>query len=245
MDLIEQLILPDFKYIRNDITDLTTGMPLHHAILSAIALGDGQTHTTYKRANISKEVGDQAIEELCEGGIIRKEKEKGTFTSWESKESISNKLFFVSPFLRFWFAFVSPIFKGIRDGDYAEIKERFANRESEFLQLPFIELTHELLKINFKEDKIVEISSYWDRDVELDIYAKTASGKIVVGSCKYSNAKVKKSELSRLEELCKKADIKADIFVIMAKKGFSTELKSLKGEKLKLLTLKNFKTLVE
>jgi hypothetical protein len=146
--------------------------------------------------------------------------------------------------MRFWFAFISPLFKGIRDGDYSEVEKRFTNRESEFVQLPFVELTHELLKMSFDDDKLVEISRYWDRDIELDIYAKTASGKIVVGSCKYSNAKVKKSELKRLEELCQKADIKADIFVIMAKKGFSTELKSLKGEKLKLFTLKNFKKLV-
>jgi len=39
--------------------------------------------------------------------------------------------------------------------------------------------------------------------------------------------------------------MKADIFVIFSKRGFSNELKSLKGENLKLFTVKNFKKLVE
>jgi len=125
--LIEELILPDFRYIRNDVTDLTTGMPLHHSILSAVALGDGRTHTAYRRANVSKEVGDNAVAELCESGIIRLDKEKAVFSSWDEAQSVSNKLYFTSPFLRFWFAFISPIFKGIRDGDYKEIRERFQN----------------------------------------------------------------------------------------------------------------------
>ena len=244
MQLIEELILPDFRYIRNDVTELTTGMPLHHSILTAIALGDGQTHTAFKRANVSKEVGETAIEELCESGIIRLEKSKAIFTSWESSESVSNKLYFTSPFLRFWFAFVSPLFKGIRDGDYKEIQERFANRKTEFLQLTFVELSHELLKMNFVDDNIESISEYWDNSIELDIFARTKSGETVVGICKYTNSKLKKSELTRLEELCKKAKIEADIFVLVSKSGFSNELKSLKGEKLRLISLKNFKKLV-
>lgn len=245
MELIEKLILPDFNYIRNDVTEVTTGMPLYHSILTGIATGDGQTHTAFKRANVSKEVGENAVSELCETGIIKLEKSKKTFTSWSENESVSNKLFFTSPFLRFWFAFVSPIFKGIRDGEYKEIRERFTNRESEFIQLPFVQLSHEVLKCSFKEDKISAISSYWDNKIELDIYATTKSGKTVVGLCKYTNSKVKKSELNRLKELCETAKIEADIFVLFSKNGYSSELKALKGENLKLFTIKNFKKLVE
>jgi len=210
-------------------------------------MGDGRTHTAYKRANTSPEVGDKAVEELCDLGIIRLEKSKKVFTSWAENDStkISNKLYFTSPFLRFWFAFISPIFKGIKEGDYKEVRERFLNRESEFTNLTFEQLSQELLKLLFEDDKIVECSSYWDNEVELEIYAKTKSGKIIAGTCKYTNAKVKKSELTKLQEKCEKAKIKADIFVIFSKRGFSSELKSLKGENLKLYTVKNFKKLVE
>jgi hypothetical protein len=245
LELIESLILPDFRYIRNDVTDLTTGMPLYHSILTGIAMGDGKTHTAFKRANTSQEIGMNAINELCDTGIIKLQKGSKHFTSWKENETVSNKLFFASPFLRFWFAFVSPIFKGIREGDYKELRERFANRESEFIQLPFVELSHELLKLNFVDDKIVEIGTYWDNEIELDIYAKTKSGKIIVGVCKYTNSKLKKSELTKLQELCAKSNIKVDTFVLVSKSGFSNELKSLKGEKLRLISLKNFKKLID
>ena len=245
-DLIKKLILPDYRYIRNDISEVSTGMPLYHSILTGIAQGDGRTHTAYKRANTSAETGDRAIEELCDLGIIHLEKSKKVFTSWKEDDGVkvSDKLYFNSPFLRFWFAFVSPLFKGIKEGDYKEIEEKFKNRESEFINLIFEQLSQELVKYTFKEDTLVECSSYWDNKIELEIYAKTKSGKIIAGACKYTNAKVKKSELNKLQEKCKQANIKADIFVIVAKNGFSNELKSLKGENLKLLSMKNFKNLI-
>lgn len=245
LELITKLILNDYRYIRNDVSELTSGAPVYHSILTGIALGDGKTHSSFKRAGVDKDVGLRAVEELVERGIIRVEKSKKIFTSWSENEKIDNKLFFTTPFLRFWFAFISPLFKGIRDGQYDEMIQKFTHREIEFTQFTFVELSHELLKLQFQTDKITEIGTYWDRDINLDIFAKTASGKIIVGTCKYTNAKVNKSELTRLQELCQKANIEADIFVIVAKKGFSNELKSLKGENLKLLTLKNFKTLIE
>ena len=147
--------------------------------------------------------------------------------------------------MRFWFAFVSPYFKTIKDGDFKEAKESFANRKSEFYELMFLKLSHELIKKSFKDDPIVEIGSYWDRNTQIDILAKTKSGKIVAGTCKYSNQKAKKSELSKLHEQCHQAELTPDISVIVSKSGFSNELKALKGEDVKLFALKNFKTLVE
>jgi len=244
-ELIEKLILKDYNYIRNDVNDITGGAPLYHALLSAIAMGDGKTHASYKRAKLEKAVGDKAVAELVKRGIIRVEKPKKEFTSWSDNEKIDKKLYFTTPFLRFWFAFVSPLFKGIRDGDYSEVKKRWENREAEFSDLIFTQLSHELLKVNFaKEDPIVEIASYWDRNVAFDIFGKTVSGKTILGSTKYTNAKIKKSELTRLQELAKKANIDADIFIIGSKKGFSSELKALKGKNLRLFTTKNFIKLV-
>jgi hypothetical protein len=75
--------------------------------------------------------------------------------------------------------------------------------------------------------------------------AKTASGKIIAGECKYSNSKAKKSSLTKLQELCDLAQLTPDICVIVSKGGFSNELKTLKGEDVKLFALKSFKTLVE
>ncbi|WP_457746095.1 DUF234 domain-containing protein [Sulfurimonas sp.] len=234
--LIEELILKDYSYIRNDITELTDGQPLYHSILTAVAQSDGKLHAVFKRANVAEDVGQKAVETLRERGILRQKRCKGA----------DDKLFFTTPFLRFWFAFVSPLFKGIRDGDFSEIKERWQRHENEFTHLTFKELSAELLRETFKEDSIMEMSEYWQNDaLSIDIYGLTKSKKRVVGICKYTNTKVKKSELTRLQELCHKANIQADIFVLIAKKGFSSELKSQKSQQLKLYTLKNFKALVE
>jgi len=236
--------LQDYRFIRNDITELTGGAPLYHSVLSGIAQGDGGTHSSFKRAKVDDEAGSNAVEELSEREIIRVDKAKNIFTSWDENQKVDNKLYFNAPFLRFWFAFISPLFKGIRDGDFKEVKQKFTNNESEFTQLSFIQLSHELVKLQMQDDKIVEIGSFWDRDIELDIYAKTQSGKIIVGSCKYTNSKIKKSELTSLQERCHKAKIKADVFVLVSKKGFSSELKSLKSKSLKLFTFKSFKALL-
>ncbi len=244
MQLIEELILQDYSYIRNDVSEVTSGSPTYHAILTGIALGDGKISSAFKRANVPSEVGNKAVEELCELGIIKVEKPKKVFTSWADEYKIPNRLIFTSPFLRFWFAFVSPLFKGIKEGNFKEVQERFTNRQQEFLNPIFVQLSHELLKQNFKDDPIVEMGSYWDKDTEIDIFGKTASGKTVVGSCKYTNAKMKKSELSTLEAKCAQAKIDADIFVLVSKRGFSNELKSLKSDTLKLLSVKNFKNLL-
>lgn len=244
-ELIEKLILQDYRYIRNDITELTGGAPLYHAVLTGIAQGDGKTHSSFKRAKVDNETGEKIVEELSQREIIHVDKAKNIFTTWDENEKVDNKFYFNAPFLRFWFAFISPLFKGIRDGDFKEIKQKYLNNESEFHQLTFIQLSHQLLKKQMQDDEIVEIGTFWDRKVDIDIYAKTKSGKTIVGSCKYINSKVKKSELTRLEKSCESANIKADIFVLVAKSGFSSELKSLKSKNLKLLNLKSFKALLD
>jgi hypothetical protein len=242
-ELIESKVLKNYTYIHGDITKLTQSDKISHSILSAIAAGDAKVHSALKRARISRVEGERAIDTLCDKNLLKRE------YSLESPpiedEKIDERLNFNTPFMRFWFAFVSPYFKSIKDGDFKESKEQFANRKSDFYELTFRKLSHELIKKSFKEDKIVEIGSYWDRNSQMDILAKTASGKIVAGTCKYSNQKAKKSELSKLQEQCRQADLNPDICIIVSKGGFSNELKALKGEDVKLFGLKNFKTLIE
>nr|WP_321267088.1 DUF234 domain-containing protein [uncultured Sulfurimonas sp.] len=243
-EVVKKLILDDYTYIRNDISDLTTGMPLYHSILSGIAMGDGRTHSAFKKANVDNETGLKAVAELCEMGILKKQVSPKEFTSWAEDYRISDKLIFNTPFMRFWFAFISPLFKGIKEGNYKEVEERFKNSQVEFTRLIYTQLSQELLKQTFKDDILIECGSYWDKDVEIDIYAKTKSGKIIVGSAKYSNSKVKKSELTNLQQKCLTAKIEPDIYVISAKEGFSNELKSLRSQNLKLFTIKSLKSLI-
>ena len=235
--LIQKHILKEYKFLRNDVAQLTNGDEKYHKLLSASALGDRRTNSSFKRASFSFDDGMDLVEELRDKGFIKLER-------CSEDVYVSDKILFNNPFLRFWFAFISPIFKSIRDKEYKEFFEIYNNRRTEFTNLVFEQLSHEFIKKTFIEDKIYNIGRYWDDDKEIDLVAKTKSGKKIVGLCKYTDKKLKKSELSKLKELSIQAEIKPDIYVIFAKKGYTSELKALKSENILLFTCRNFKVLI-
>jgi AAA+ ATPase superfamily predicted ATPase len=236
-ELIEKLILNEYKYLRNDVSKLTSAEDKYHSILTGIAMGDRRTNSAFKRAKLSFDDGIECVDKLCEMGVLKLETSYGNDNGPE-------KALFTTPFMRFWFAFISPIYKGIKEGNYDEFFQRYNNRKAEFTNLVFEQLSHEYLKEIMQEDKIYNLKRYWDDKNEIDLIAKTKSGKLIAGVCKYTNNKVKKSELTKLEATCKEASIKADFYVIFSKKGFSNELKALKAEGIKLFTCRNFKSLI-
>ena len=242
-ELIETKALKNYTYIHNDIAAQTHSSKISHTLLTAIATGDRRIFSTFKRARISREEGEEALYRLYESGLI--EPQYSLERPLHVDDDISDKLSFIQPFMRFWFAFISPFYKSIKEGNYEEVKTSFQNREQGFFDPIFTELAYEVLKKNFVDDPIVEIGSYWDKKAQIDILAKTHSGKRIAGTCKYSDAKVKKSELSKLIQNCTLVDLEADVYVIFSKNGFSNELKSLKNESLKLYTIKSFKTLID
>lgn len=242
-ELIVTKVLKNYTYIHTDITKLTHSNKLSHALLSACATGDRRVYSSYKRARLSREEGNEALHSLLRSGLI--ELECSLERPLSEEDDNSDKLSFQSPFMRFWFAFVSPFYKSIKEGNYTEVEKAFMNREQSFCDLIFEKLSHALLQKTFTQDPIIEIGSYWDKNCEIDILAKTKSGKLIAGSCKYTQNKVKKTELSRLKEQCELAQLEPDMYVVFAKNGFSSELKSLKSETLKLFTLKSLKPLIE
>lgn len=242
-ELIENKVFKNYTYIHGDITKITQSDKTTHSLLSGIAMGDRRVHSALKRARINRNDANSAIDALSNRGFITTE--NSLEAPPQSEDSIDEKINFSSPFMRFWFSFVSPYFKTIKEGDYKEAKEAFANRKQGLYELTFLKLSMELMKKSFADDAIVEIGSYWDRNSEIEILAKTASGKIVAGICKYSSSKAKKSELAKIKEQCSLAELNPDICVIVSKSGFTNELKAQKSAELRLLTLKNFKILVE
>lgn len=242
-ELIQSKVFDNYKYIHADITKITESDKHSHALLSGIATGDRRTHSALKRARISRNDGEYAMENLFDRGLI--EAEYSLETPPNEEERVDEKLNFTAPFMRFWFSFVSPYFKSIKEGDYKEAKEKFANHEQVFSELIFTKLAMEVMKETFIDDEITEIGSYWDRNTSIDILAKTKSGKVVAGICKYSNSKAKKTELTKLKEQCALAELTPNIYVVISKSGFTNELKALKGAELKLLALKNFKSIIQ
>ncbi|MGZ5208489.1 MAG: DUF234 domain-containing protein [Sulfuricurvum sp.] len=241
--LIEEKVLKNYPYIHGDIAKITQSNQIHHKLLSALAIGDRREHSAFRRADVTRAEGEASIKFLIDNKLLVRDKSQDQPV--DEYEVVSDKLLFTAPFIRFWFSSISPYYKGIKEGDYTEVKERWNNLQREFTDLIYEQLVMELVKKSFKEDPIEKIGSYWDKNSEIEILARTKSGKIVAGSCKYSKAKANKSELTKLKEKCLEAQINADIFVIFSKNGFSSEFKKEKGESLKLFTLKNLKSLMD
>ena len=244
LELIEKHILNNYDNLRYEINIISGGYKVDHAILTGIAQGDRKTTTSFKRAFVSFEEGSRCVEKLIDRGIIEIESSQHFLANKRGDDKIAKKLLFTAPFLRFWFAFVSPIYKGIKEKNYKEFYELFENKEAEFGDFVFEELAMEFLIDFFKEDPIKQFGKYWDENIKFDLLAKTTSGKIIAGNCKYINSKIKKSELNTLKENSTSINLNADIFVLFSKNGFSNELKSQKSETIKLFTTKSFKLLL-
>lgn len=245
-ELIEKKILSNYRYIHGDLTKITHSKPTYHAMLTAVATGDRREYSAFKKVNIGREQGEEVIDFLIKDGFLMFD--KSVEKPVNEKDGISDKLLFVTPFMRFWFAVVSPTYKSIKEGDYKEVKERWSNMKAGFSALMYDQLVLEMLKQGFKDafegDPIVAIGGYWDKNVEIDILIKRKSGDLIAGVSKYSKSKANKSELTRLKEKCTQAELDVDTFVIFSKNKFSSELKKEKGEKLQLFSLRNLTGLV-
>lgn len=242
-ELIEEKILKNYRYIHADLTKITQSNKAHHALLSAIAAGDRREYSAYRRANLNRKEGEESAAFLIKFGLLTREKSQEEPA--DENEEISDRLVFTAPFLRFWFYAVSPYYKGIKEGDFSEMKERWENTKQIFLEQIYEGLIIALIKQSFKEDWIAKIGSYWDKNTEIEILGQTKALKVVAGSCKYSKSKANKSELSKLQEKCAHAKLKPDLFVIFSKNGFSSEFKKEKSDTLKLFSLKNLKMLMD
>ncbi len=242
-ELIAQKVLVNYSYIHGDIAKITQSNKTHHSLLTALATGDRREYSAFRRANIPRKEGEESAAFLTKFGLLIREKSQEEPA--DTNEEISDRLVFITPFMRFWFSCVSPYYKGIKEGDYAEIKEHWQNTKQMFFDSIYESLTITAVQKSFKEDPLKKVGSYWDKSGEIEILGQTASGKVVAGTCKYSKAKANKSELTKLQERCTSAKLNPDIFVIFSKNGFSSELKKEKSEVLKLYSLKNLKMLME
>jgi len=242
-ELIKEKIFANYRYIHGDITKITQNNKANHSLLSALATGDRREYSAFKRASLARQDGENSAAFLIDAELLYREKSQEEPA--DANEEVSDRLLFVSPFMRFWFSFVSPYYKGIRDGDYAEFDSRWEHMRQTFCDTIYELLVIALVKNSFIEDAIDKIGSYWDKKDEIEILAQTKSGKTIAGICIYSKSKAGKNTLSKLQESCSRAKLTPDIFVIFSKNGFSSEFKKEKGENLKLFTTKNLKNLLE
>ena len=82
-------------------------------------------------------------------------------------------------------------------------------------------------------------------NIEIDILTITNKGEVYVGECKWTNHKINKKELHKLDEKCQKLGIEPTQIIFFSKRGFSKELLGLQGSKLALYSAEDFKALLK
>jgi len=254
-ELIHTHIINNFDELNKKILSIIGDDPINIRLLQALAVGDRRIFSAFKRAGLNNGNGGGALEFLQLQGIISMEYSRETHQKEINpnvklkrelaRHRISHKVLFNHPFIRFWFYFIVPHIYDIKKNNLDTFFEHFNEKHSQYTSLVFEELSELLLNYNLRDAQILSSGSYWDMNIEIDILTLTDNGKIYVGECKWTNHKINKKELHKLNEKCEKLGIEPTQVLFFSKRGFSKELKSLQGSKLALYSADDFKELLK
>ena len=253
--LIQTVILENFEILNKKIEELTLNESNNKRLLRALAIGDRKIFSAFNRARLNNVNGGRALNYLQDAGLIqmeysrerhpRDENPNGKLKRREARHRISHKVLFTYPFIRFWFYFIAPNIREIKEGNTKGVFDDLAKKQNSYTSLVFEELSEVLLNYNLREAQITSSGSYWDANIEIDILTITDNEDMYVGECKWTNHKVNKKELHKLKEKCEKLNISPTQIVLFSKRGFSKELMSLQGKELALYSCEDFKALVK
>ena len=225
----------------------------YRELLISIARGDGKYYSVLRKAKLSEGVGERIIDELCELGVLRVEQSREQPLKTHPKHKlkkelrhyrIQDKLRFVDPFMRFWFGFAAYFRKDLLSGKAEAFIKNFNNHYERLRTLVYEQLCDDLLVDYFSQTSpLLSHGSYWNQYSEFDILAVTSEKKLVLGECKYKDRKVYKNELNKLKAKAEQSGIKADIYALFSKDGFSNELLGMQDENLLLFDLSDLQRL--
>lgn len=219
--------------------------------LTRLSRGDRKRFSIYK--DISQPQGRMVYKILFEKGIIKEElsREKPSWLDGRKiikkslrRYKVENKINFVCEATRFWFNFIAPNEKSIKNGDFKEALRQIDLHLEKHLSLSFEFLSEELIEHILPENSIISRGSYWTKNSEIDLLVQTNDGLVIVGESKYKSRKICKNILNSLKKKVEFANLKPTHFALFSKSGFSKEVLNLKDENLMLFTLKDFERLL-
>ena len=224
----------------------------YRSILIAVARGDGRLSNIFRKARVGDSLGIRILSELVELDIVEFEESREAplrkYPNQKLEKSLRSykieaKVRFKIPFYRFWFGFVEPYAQELSKKHSQRFFENFEQHFSRLSSLIFEQLSNDLLNFYYK-NQLQSMGSYWDKNSEFDILAKTKSGETILGECKYKNRKICKNELSKLKQKAEYSNIKVDTYALFSKNGFSNELLSSNDKNLLLFELNDFRDLI-
>ncbi len=245
--LIETKILRHYEPLHKSITRYTHNNPVYHKLLTLIALGTEHEHDAFSKARIGKDRGEEAVDYLVKKSLLRfdlsTEKPLGE-SDWKS-----DRLLFSLPFMRFWFATVSPHYRSIAEGNFDEWRQKWAQQKENFAILLSNLLVRDLVKQSFgarvTNDPIAAIGSYYDKHTHIEILAVTKSGRMLAGACKYSREPAKANMLTTLRQKCQTSQLDIDEYILFSKNGFTTEAAEEKDTTVTLLSGEHLASLLD
>jgi len=245
--LIEEKILRNYEPLHKSMTRYTHNNPVYHKLLSLVALGVEHEHDTFKKAKIGRDKGEEAMDYLEKKSLLKFD--FSVEKPLKEGDGKSDRVVFTLPFMRFWFALISPNYKSISEGDFNEFTQKWHQLKANFSILLSNQLVLELVKqtvaTKFADDPIVSIGSYYDKHTHIEILAKRKSGKMLAGACKYSKEVAKINMLNSLKEKCQKSELNIADYVLFSKNGFSSEVVDIKDVNMTLLSQDHLSTLLD
>jgi hypothetical protein len=222
--LIKEKILSNYDAMHKTMTRYTHNNPVYHTLLSIIATGVEHEQDAFKKARIGKDKGEEAMDYLEGKSLIHFD--FSIEKPLHKEDMKSDRVLIRLPFMRFWFAFVSPHYKSIAESDFDECLTKWHQVKAHFPILLSNLLIRELIEKNFakafENDPITSMASYYDKQSYIQILAKRKSGKMLAGACKYSKTPANENMLKTLITLCTKSELNIENYVLFSKNGFSS-----------------------
>jgi len=236
--LIEEKILRNYEPLHQSMTRYTHNNPVYHRVLSIIALGTEHEHEVFKKAKIGRDRGEEAIDYLEKKSLLKFD----LSVEEPDKESdvLSDRLLFRLPFMRFWFAAISPYYQSISTGDFKEFTEKWQAHKGNFSialsNLLIRDLVMQRMREQYRDDPITTIGTYYDKQIRIEILAVRKSGRLLAGACKYSQKVAQSNMPIALKEKCTKAELDVSDYVLFSKNGFAPEVEQMQSAAMTLLS---------
>ncbi len=203
------------------------------AILKAIASGNTSRNEIAQASGIESSSIGSYLSKLERLRLVRRE----VPVTEDPPKSRSGRYRIREPLVKFWFRYIygNEDKLGLSENPYEDVvKSEFSDYVSSFFEKLCIQKLPKLLDREF-----TKIGRWWYQEHEIDVVGLKEDGK-VLGECKYTNSKVRRSLLSDLET--KENEIRVDgntEHVLFSKSGFSESLEEEAGRRndLKLFSL--------
>ncbi|RLA57288.1 MAG: hypothetical protein DRQ78_13655, partial [Epsilonproteobacteria bacterium] len=177
--MVKSHFVKDFSKFQSLISPSFLLESPYQNILIALARGDGKLYSSLRKAKIAESLGEGLIQELIDLNILKVERSREAPLRTHPKHKlkkeqrnyrIQDKIRFVQPFLRFWFAFVSYYAKDLAQGEGDAFLANFEQHYERLRSLVYEQLCDAILIEYYKEKSpILSSGSYWNIYSEFDI----------------------------------------------------------------------------